>query len=109
METNREDVGIVIRSAFLSKGTQQRFSLFALVVLSILFLIFEKIDAKPINYFRSFVKDLVYRSSLIASSPSKGINATLRFTKDHIDLYKNYNQLKKDNEQLRNKIFEKIQ
>ena len=66
----------------------------------------KKIDARPINYFRSFVKDLVYRSSLIASSPSKGINATLRFTKDHIDLSKNYNQLKKENDQLRNKISE---
>ena len=87
METSREDVGIAIRSAFLKKGTQQRFSLFALVVLSILFLIFEKIDARPINYFRSFVKDLVYRSSLIVSLPSKGINATFRLTKDHINLY----------------------
>ena len=92
METSREDVSIAIRSAFLKKGTQQRFSLFALVVLSILFLIFEKIDAKPINYFRSFVKDLVYRSSLIVSFPSKSINTTFRLTKDHIDLYKNYNQ-----------------
>ena len=106
METSREDVSIAIRSAFLRKGTQQRFSLFALVVLSILFLIFEKIDARPINYFRSFVKDLVYRSSLIVSLPSKSINTTFRLTKDHIDLYKNYNQLKKDNDQLRNKIFE---
>ncbi len=106
METSREDVGIAIRSAFLRKGTQQRFSLFALVVLSVLFLIFEKIEVKPINYFRSFVKDLVYRSSLVASSPSKGMSATLRFTKDHLNLYKNYNQLKKENDQLRNKIFE---
>ena len=106
MDTSREDVGIAIRSAFLNRGTQQRFSLFALVVLSILFLIFEKIDAKPINYFRSFVKDLVYRSSLLVSLPSKSINTTFRLTKDHIDLYKNYNQLKKDNDQLRNKIFE---
>ena len=97
METSREDVGIAIRSAFLRKGTQQRFSLFALVVLSVLFLIFEKIEVKPINYFRSFVKDLVYRSSLVASSPSKGMSATLRFTKDHLNLYKNYNQLKKEN------------
>ena len=106
METSREDVGIAIRSAFLRKGTQQRFSLFALVVLSVLFLIFEKIEVKPINYFRSFVKDLVYRSSLVASSPSKGMSATLRFTKDHLNLYKNNNQLKKENDQLRNKIFE---
>ena len=30
MDTSREDVGIAIRSAFLRKGTQQRFSLFVL-------------------------------------------------------------------------------
>ncbi|SVC61535.1 uncharacterized protein METZ01_LOCUS314389, partial [marine metagenome] len=30
MDTSREDVGISIRSAFLRKGIQQRFSLFAL-------------------------------------------------------------------------------
>ena len=35
METSREDVGIAIRSAFLAKGTKQRFSLFGLIVLSI--------------------------------------------------------------------------
>ena len=29
METSREDFGIAIRSAFLAKGTKQRFSLFA--------------------------------------------------------------------------------
>ena len=34
------------------------------------------------------------------------MSATLRFTKDHLNLYKNYNQLKKENDQLRNKIFE---
>ena len=41
METSREDVGIAIRSAFLRKGTQQRFSLFVLVVLSIIFIYLE--------------------------------------------------------------------
>ena len=38
METSREDVGILIRSAFLAKGTKQRFSLLALVILSIVFI-----------------------------------------------------------------------
>ena len=36
MDTSREDVGISIRSAFLRKGTQQRFSLFALTIISII-------------------------------------------------------------------------
>ena len=42
MDTSRDDVGISIRSAFLRKGTQQRFSLFILmkrIVLVILVLI----------------------------------------------------------------------
>ena len=38
METSREDFGIAIRSAFLKRGTQQRFSLLALVLLSVAFL-----------------------------------------------------------------------
>ena len=52
METSREDVGIAIRSAFLRKGTQQRFSLFVLVVLSIIFIYLETIEAKPLNGIR---------------------------------------------------------
>ena len=62
METSREDVGIAIRSAFLRKETQQRFSLFALVLLSIAFLFIEKIETKPLDYLRSFIKDVIYRS-----------------------------------------------
>ena len=74
METSREDVGIAIRSAFLRSGTKQRFSLIVLVVVSILFLFFENINTKPLNYFRSFIKDTIYRGSLIVSSPSKGFS-----------------------------------
>ena len=38
MDTSREDVGIAIRSALIDKGTKQKFSLFALVILSIIFI-----------------------------------------------------------------------
>ena len=72
METSREDVGILIRSAFLRKGTKQRFSLFALIVLSAILLFLESIETKPLNYLRAFIKDTIYRGSLIVSSPSKG-------------------------------------
>ena len=61
MDTSREDVGIAIRSAFLAKGSKQKFSLFALIVLSIIFLFVETIETKPLNYFRSFIKDVIYR------------------------------------------------
>ena len=59
MDTSREDVGISIRSAFLRKGTQQRFSLFALTVISILLIFLETIDAKPLNKIRSLNLDII--------------------------------------------------
>ena len=71
METSREDVGIAIRSAFLSKGTKQRFSLFVLTILSVLLIFAESIDTKPLNKVRSFVKDVVYRGATIVSFPLK--------------------------------------
>ena len=74
METSREDVGIAIRSAFLRKGTQQRFSLFALIVFSIILIYVETIETKPLNYLRSAIKDSIYRGSVIVSMPLKGFN-----------------------------------
>ena len=59
MDTSREDLGIVVRSAFLKRGTQQRFSLFVLTILSVLLIFLETIEAKPLNGIRSFIKDAV--------------------------------------------------
>ena len=56
MDTSRDDVGIAIRSAFLKKGTKQRFSLFILVLLSIMFIFIETIQSKPLNFLRSIIK-----------------------------------------------------
>ena len=104
MDTSREDVGIAIRSAFITKGSKQRFSLFALVVLSIVLIFVETIKTKPLNYVRAFIKDTIYRGSLIVSIPSKGITNVNSYFRDHVNLYSNYNQLKKENEELKNNI-----
>jgi rod shape-determining protein MreC len=104
MDTSRDDVGIAIRSAFLSKGTKQRFSLFALIVLSCFLIFLEKIEAKPLNYIRSFFKDTIYRGALIVSIPSKTFTSFAFNVKDHINLYSNYNKVKKENEKLKNNI-----
>jgi len=104
METNREDVGIAIRSAFLRRDTQQRFSLFVLVVVSIFLLFVEKIETKPLNYFRSVVKDVIYRGSEIISFPARSLDGSFDLISDHINLYENYNHLKKENNLLKNKI-----
>ncbi len=84
MDTRREDVGIAIRSAFLQKGTQQRFSLFILIVISILLLFIETLESKPLNFLRSIIKDSIYRGSVIVSSPIKGAEIMFETTKKHI-------------------------
>ena len=104
METNREDFGIAIRSAFLSKGTKQRFSLFVLIILSIIFLFAETIETKPLNYLRSFIKDTIYRGSLVVSMPFKSFDNIAENINKHMNLYNNYSKLKIENDRLKNNI-----
>ena len=86
METSREDVGIAIRSAFLRKGTQQRFSLLALIVFSIILICVDTIETKPLNYLRSFIKDTIYRGSVITSLPLKGLGNAFSAVENHLNL-----------------------
>ena len=104
METSRDDVSIAIRSAFLKKGTQQRFSLFVLIILSIIFIFVETIENKPLNYLRSIIKDTIYRGSLIVSSPTKGFTYLLEEINNHINLQTKYESLLKENSELKNQI-----
>ena len=106
METSREDVGIAIRSAFLKKGTQQRFSLFALIVFSIILIYVETIEAKPLDYLRSFIKDTIYRGSVVVSLPSKGFKSVVSTVVNHQNLYNENIKLKEENAQLQEQIYD---
>ena len=106
METSREDVGIAIRSAFLKKGTQQRFSLFALIVFSIILIYVETIEAKPLDYLRSFIKDTIYRGSVVVSFPSKGFKSVFSTVENHLNLYNKNIKLKEENAQLQEQIYD---
>jgi len=105
METSREDVGIAIRSAFLRKDTKQRFSLFVLFLISIFFIFLESIESKPLNYLRSFIKDVTYKSSELVTFPGKSLKKTINYGVSHIDLYEKYNNLKIENDILKNKVY----
>ena len=106
METSREDVGITIRSAFLKKGTQQRFSLFALVTLSIIFLFVETIETQPLNYLRSFIKDVIYRGSIVVSYPTKVFKVASTSVQDHLNIYNENIRLKKENDELKEEFYD---
>ena len=87
METSRDDFIIAIRSAFLKKQNQQRFSLLGLIVFSLLILILGGFNFKPVNYLKLAIKEIAYRSTFIVSIPEKFINEKYQITKDHINLY----------------------
>ena len=104
METSREDFGIAVRSAFLRKETKQRFSLFLLVIASLVLLFFDSLESKPISFVRSFVKDTIYRGSLITSSPIKGAKYVTTKVSGHLQLFQKYSKLQEDYSQLKNEI-----
>ena len=87
METSRDDFVIAIRSSFLNKGTQQRFSLLGLIIFSILFLILGGINFKPINYLKIAIKEIVYRSTFIVSTPENFIKEGYLKVQTHLNLY----------------------
>jgi len=106
MDTSRDDVGISIRSALLDKGVKQRFSLLSLVILSIILIFTETLETRPLDIVRSFFKDVIYRSSIVISAPENSFNSFNSFVKSHLNLYENYEELKKENNKLKNSITE---
>ena len=100
METSRDDFVIAIRSAFLKKGTQQRFSLLSLIFFSIIFLILGSLNFKAIDYVKIFIREIVYRSSFIVSAPENFVKDSYILVQNHLNLYneneKNKSELAKD-------------
>jgi rod shape-determining protein MreC len=103
METSRDDFVIAIRSAFLKKGTQQRFSLLSLIFFSIILLILSSFNFKVTNYIKIAIKEIVYRSSFIISVPENFIKDSYLVILKHNDLYKENEKNKSELETLKAK------
>ena len=97
MEPSRDDFVIALRSAFLKKGTQQRFSLLSLIFFSIIFLILGSFNFKIINYVKIGITEIVYRSSFIVSVPEN-------LLKDSYITIQNHNKLYKKNEKIKSEL-----
>ena len=69
MASSRDDFIIAIRSAFLKKSTQQKFSLLSLVFTSIFIIVLSNLDFKDVRYLKIGINELVYRSSFVVSIP----------------------------------------
>ncbi len=102
MVTSRDDFSIAVRSAFLKKGVKQKFSLLALIIASIILLSLEAIDSKSLNFVRSVVKDVVYRTSFIASMPGNFITSVSTKVQNYFEVYEQYEIVKSKLQQLEN-------
>ena len=104
METSRDDFVIAIRSAFLKKGTQQRFSLLSLIFFSIIFLILGSLNFKAIDYVKMGIKEIVYRSSFIVSTPENLLKNSFLAIQNHKNLYKENKKNKLELSKLKSKV-----
>ena len=66
----------------------------------------ETIKAKPLDYLRSFIKDTIYRGSVVVSFPSKGFKSVVSATENHLNLYNKNIKLKEENAQLKEQIYD---
>jgi len=98
MSVSRDDTIIAIRSAFLKKNNQQKFSLLTLIVISIIILVLNSFNFKIINYIEITAKEIIYRSSSIVSAPERYISKLFDLADEHLKIYskeKKYENLEK--------------
>ena len=93
-EMGRDDFVISARSVFLNKGNRQKFSLLTLLLISIVVLSLEYFKSGPVNQIRMITKDIVIKSSYVASVPFKSISKTYSTVIDHFKMYDEYEKLK---------------
>ena len=103
MASSRDDFVIAIRSAFLKKSYQQKFSLLTLIFLSVVILILGSLNFKTIQYVKIGINEVIYRSSFIVSAPENYINNLNVRMKEHFEFYDEF----KKNENELNKLREK--
>ena len=106
MAASRDDFVIAIRSAFLKKGTKQRFSLIVLIFFSAVLIAFSKINLPVINYLKISLNEIVYRSSFIVSIPEKKIQEFGITIKEHYVLYNEYKDVKEKLSKLESKKYQ---
>ena len=103
MASSRDDFIIAIRSAFLKKSTQQKFSLLTLVSISIFVIVLSSLDFKVIRYLKIGINEVVYRSSFIVSIPENFVKNTYFNVVEYSTFFRQYKNNKKELEQLKSK------
>ena len=96
MASSRDDFIIAIRSAFLKKSTQQKFSLLTLVFISIFIILLSSFDFKVVRYLKAGLSEIVYRSSFIVSIPENFIKNSVLNIFEYTTFYNRYQKNKEE-------------
>jgi len=105
MAASRDDFVIAIRSAFLKKDNQQRFSLIFLIIFSIALIILSRFNFPAINYLKISLNEVIYRASFIVSIPEQQIKKAGIKVQEHIALYTDYKTTKENLKELQSKEY----
>jgi rod shape-determining protein MreC len=97
MSVSRDDFSIAFRSALLQRGGAQKFSILSLIILAIFIFFLDVYGFTIVKTTRSFINDVIFRISYIASSPSRLMPDLGKGIAGHFNL-------KEENEKLREVI-----
>ena len=101
MASSRDDFIIAIRSAFLKKSTQQKFSLLTLVFVSIFIILLSSLDFRAVRYLKIAISEIVYRSSFVVSIPENLIKNTFIDIADYTTFFNDYKKNERELENLK--------
>ena len=94
MSVSRDDFSIAFRSALLQRGGAQKFSILSLIILAVFIFFLDVYGFTAIKTARSFINDVVFRISFIASSPARVLPNISRDITSHLNLKKENEKLK---------------
>ena len=103
MASSRDDFIIAIRSAFLKRSTQQKFSLLTLLLVSAFIIILSSFDFKVVRYLKIGINEVVYRSSFIVSIPENFLKKTFIGISDYSSFYNDYRNNREELNDLKSK------
>ena len=108
MSDSRDDFIIALRYSLLKKGAKQKFSLFFLILFSILIITLDKFSVPPTQNVRSILNDFVYRVTVVVGLPEKLFTYIGSKTIKHLNVYNENIYLKAEVEQLKREKYDSL-
>jgi rod shape-determining protein MreC len=96
MADSRDDFIIAVRYALLKKGAKQKFSLFFLIILSVLIITLDRISVPFITSSRAIINDIVYHVAVVVSTPGKFVKYIGQVKTNHFYIVEENENLKKE-------------